>query len=190
MSSAVLQMKNANVDRVFFLSRIPSLHLHFMTQAESQGYHPRYAITSIDTPNFLVSNVPKAQLSGTVGVGWQPTMDVAGPQDPGDGTSRARCHSILRKAGITFKDRVAENFALSYCESLFLIKQALELSRVPSPAGLRAGLDKLASGYDSVLTFRARFGPGRNAGVSAVRDMRFDDSCMCFKYIGGLVAVR
>ena len=55
---------------------------------------------------------------------------------------------------------------------------------------LRAGADRIGGRAYSTQTYATRFVPGRFDGVGAVRVLRFDAACTCFRYLTGDVPVR
>lgn len=189
VANAVLRFRASDVDRVFFMSISSGHAFLFMPQAESQGYRPRYGLTSFNMPEFLQNNVPKAQLVGAVGAGWTPTLDVAKSKAPGPAPPTLRCLDIMTKAGVELADRTAETYALSYCEALFFLQAALGRAPALSASGLRQGVESLGDGFASALVIQTRFGRGRHAGVSAFRDLSFESSCECFVYSGGSQAL-
>lgn len=180
-ANAVLRFRQEDVTRVLFLDQEGGLAYFFMTAAESQAYRPRYGLSTASYPSFLELNVPPAQLSGSVGVGWMPTKDVAQNPTPTD-ASVARCDAILRKAGQEPADRVAEGVGHAFCDWLFFLDRALELAPTLSLAGLQQGVEAIGTSFDPALTFSSRLGPGRHDGASSYRNLAFDDGCRCFRY--------
>ena len=183
-SSMVLRFKTSGITHVLFLGTYTSASYFFPTYAESQGYRPRYAYTSTEMPSYTEKNEPAAQLARSVAVGWRPTLDVNPPQDPKDNANEQLCLRVVHRAGIETNDRVAENSVLGVCEFLLFLKQGLEGAPELSPAGLRARVDRLGSGFASSQTPRTLFAPGRYDGVAALRWVAFDSACACFRYSG------
>jgi hypothetical protein len=81
------------------------------------------------------------------------------------------------------------SLALGYCDGLLLLQRALAGAQEISLARLRAGVDQLATSFESPMTFATHFAPGRHDGAAAVRMLAFDGSCTCFVYRGGLRGV-
>ena len=178
-SNAVLRMRSRGVDRVLFLGSGLSLPYVFPTVAESQGYRPRYGITTDDGPAFMAENAPAAQMSGAMAVGWEPQYDVA----DSDGVLRDQpqwraCVAVVKRAGFTARDG-------RRCTALYFLEAALRRSSTVTPAALRAGADRLGATAYSTQTYATRFGPGRYDGVAAVRVLRLEESCTCFRYLTG-----
>ncbi|HYZ92441.1 MAG TPA: hypothetical protein VFA34_08605, partial [Actinomycetota bacterium] len=71
ISAGVLRFRSNGVTHVLIIDDSGLVAFAWMQQAESQGYRPRYGLTSADAPSaFLINNVPHAQLRGSIGVGW------------------------------------------------------------------------------------------------------------------------
>jgi len=182
-SAAVLQMRQAGVDRVLFLGSGLSLPFVFPTVAESQGYRPRYGITTDDGPDFMATNAPAEQMTGAMAVGWEPQYDVADSDAVlrGDRLWQS-CAAVMRKAGFTPRDG-------RRCTAVYFLERALDGARDLTAASLRAGADRIGSLPYSTQTYDTFFQPGRYDGVSAVRVLRFDASCTCFRYLTGELPV-
>ncbi|MGZ6793505.1 MAG: ABC transporter substrate-binding protein, partial [Mycobacteriales bacterium] len=70
LSAAVLQFSGNGVTHVIAAD---STLVAFQLSASSQGYRPRYAVTTYNAPlGFLQNVAPKDQQVGDVGVGWAP----------------------------------------------------------------------------------------------------------------------
>ncbi|HEU5033275.1 MAG TPA: hypothetical protein VFT62_00795 [Mycobacteriales bacterium] len=102
MSSAVLQFRQARVDRVMFVSQgaEANLVLAFSEVANQQQWHPGYALSSLAVPEALALNAPAAQLANARGLGWLPALDTQDlRQAPATSTGRA-CLARLQRQGI------------------------------------------------------------------------------------------
>lgn len=183
-SSVALRFRSKGITHALFLATTGPLLFVFTAAAESNGYRPRYGVTSTDEPESNQNNDPPAQLRGAMGVGWQPAYDVAEEQDPKDNPAQARCQNSLKKRAVNVPSRLFLFNVLAVCDGLFFLKATLDRAGALTPAGVRAAADRLGTAYQSPLTFATRFGPGRFDGVSAVRLLVFDEACGCFKYKG------
>jgi hypothetical protein len=187
MSSAVLRFRGNGVSRVVFLQQGINGPYMFMQAADSQGYHPRYALSSTDAPTALSSLAPAGQLRGTVGMGWVPVIDVPADKEDRHAPGRKACLDLLRKkTGETFSNRTVEYVGLGFCDSLWFFLHAA--GRAPSVdlAGLRTAVAGLGATYQSPLVLGSSFGPGHRDGAAMSRDLRYLDTCSCFAYNGGL----
>ena len=92
-----LRFASAHVTHVLSLPPIEADQALFMQNAEQQRYRPRYGFTSYSLPLTVQQNpqvVPRAQLVGTLGVGWEPTNDVDAAHDPGQNPGQERCLAV------------------------------------------------------------------------------------------------
>jgi len=181
--AAVLQMQGEGVDRVLFLGSGLSLPFVFPTVANSQGYRPHYGITSDDGPDFMATNAPAEQMAGAMAVGWEPQYDVPDSDAVlrGDALWQS-CAAVMRKAGFIPRDG-------RRCTAVYFLERALDGAPDLTASSLRAGADRIGPGPYSTQTYDTYFRPGRYDGVSAVRVLRFNGSCTCFRYLTGELPV-
>jgi hypothetical protein len=178
-SAAVLQLRSKGVDRVLFLGSGLALPFVFPTAAESNGYRPRYGITSDEGPDFMASTAPEAQMSGAMAVGWEPQYDVADSDSVLAQSSVWReCAEVMRKAGFTPRDG-------RRCTAIYFLERGLQGAPGLTPETLRQGVDRIKRAAYSTQTYATFYGPGRFDGVGAVRMLRFQAECTCFRYISG-----
>lgn len=178
-ANAVLRFKAEGINRVLFLPSGWVILTVFPPAAESQGYRPRYGVDSWESPQYLVNNAPAAQLQGAVGLGWLPKDDL----DPTAAIAALRtlpnwghCAAAVRAAGYS------ETWA-AYCTPFLFLQEAIARGTGLTPAGLRAGADKLGDAPYSTANFGTFFGPGRYDGASLGRNIAYDGGCGCFKYV-------
>jgi ABC-type branched-subunit amino acid transport system substrate-binding protein len=171
-SSIVLRFRNEGIDHVLF-TQGPVFPLGFMTNAESQGYRPRYALTNQENLTFLQSNAPGAQLQNASGITWQ---DV--PNFPLENAGYRLCQAIHPEAVLN-----------PYCGMLLFIKAAFDRGASPTPASFAAAVQSLGTSFVSPQALVARFTPREyQDGEGAVRPFAWSRSCSCFNYTGGVVA--
>ncbi len=181
-SGTVVKMASLGVDRVIPLGASP---VFLMTAAESQGYHPQYAITSTFGPGALLETAaPRAQLAGAAGIGWSKYLDIGAGTRPGAvSTNETRCFTIMREAGEQSTSATTQAFQAALCNVLMFLKAAAHAYGV-SPDLLNLVRSKGLT-FPPADAFAVRMVPGRADGVAAYRDLRFEDGCSCFQYIGG-----
>lgn len=180
-NNAVLRFRAENINEVILAPTGGTIPFVFMQSADSQGYRPRYALNSLEVPAFVTQNVPVAQLTGSVGVGWLPASDVY-YKEVAHGVNPAEdlCYAITKRNGDEVK---------RYCDGLFFLAAALQKAPAFTPAGLRAGVEALGTSYDSPWTFATRLGPNRYDGARQVRALAFVDACACYRYNGPAIEV-
>jgi hypothetical protein len=91
--------------------------------------------------------------------------------------------AVVRKAGFSNRDG-------RRCTGLYFLEAALRDASAPTPAMLRRGADRIGATSYSTQTYATRFRPGRYDGVSAVRVLRVDPACTCFRYLTGDLTAR
>jgi ABC-type branched-subunit amino acid transport system substrate-binding protein len=183
IGNAILSFRSKGVDRVLFAEWAGILPFVMLAAADGQGYHPRYAFSSIDRANTQASQSKQSQLHGALNVGWTPDEDVDISQDRRGGNA-ALCLRIGKEKGVS-GDQAGGGFRLYmqiFCDSIFFLKAAAEHATALTPDGLRASVESLGTSYDSSYTFATRFGPGRHDGAAEMRVSRYDDGCGCFLY--------
>jgi hypothetical protein len=190
LSAGVLRFRASGVTHVLVVDDAGLASMVWMAQAESQGFRPKYGMTSVNAPSALLhQNVPHSQLRGSMGVGWVPMSDVLPAQDPPQTAEDARCLAIMKRKGVDTTARTEKLLALWTCNVTFFLERAVERSSTFSAQGLRASIDGLSRSFKPTGTFAARFGAGRLDGTSAVRNFVFNDGCDCFRYTSAVYAV-
>jgi len=175
-ASAVLQFKGAGVNHVIFTPDGGDGLIFFTAAAESQGYRPRYAITTGSVPAGMSDAAP-AQGEGALAVSWQvsdllnlnapPSSFPAVPSSAG----RAKCDQVYGKYAAAHNAPVASFYA--WCDALAVMQTALA-GRPAAVAMLLAGIESLAS-FDAANTWApARFARSHYDGGTAVRVLRWD----------------
>jgi len=180
VSATILRFRSENITHVLFVPTGGAVPFIFMSEAEAQGFRPRYAMNSLDIPYFVGDQTNSNQLHGALAIGWSPGSDTHHEQDPTPVTpNRALCYSITKT-----------NDATRYCDGLFFLKAALDRATEFDAAGLRAAVEGLGSSFDPVFSLQDKFGPNLHDGASAVRLVAYDDACSCFAYKGPLVPIE
>ncbi|MGZ6825965.1 MAG: ABC transporter substrate-binding protein, partial [Mycobacteriales bacterium] len=153
LSAAVLQFSGNGVTHVIAAD---STLVAFQLSASSQGYRPRYAVTTYNAPlGFLQDVAPKDQQVGDVGVGWAPAFDVDDQHDPGStGPGEVECLAMLKKGGQTFTGkRLALTLALAFCDGFRLLDQGAVAGGGLSGQQLFAGIQKVAPRFSTAFSF-------------------------------------
>ena len=184
--AAILRFATMGITHVVMFGDA-NLTLQFMIQASTQGFRPRYGLSSYNAPQLLATN-QGGQLQRAVGIGFEPALDVDKPQEPPPTPADALCRKIMTDDGQPPEDSRFELAQAHHtCEGLFLLKAVLDRHAALQPASFSAGLEGLGTTYQPVLTFATQFGPGRHVGASAYRPLAFISGCSCFTYTGGLM---
>lgn len=192
VQSAVLKFKTEGVDHVFFMVAGGGAPLIFMNQAQSQGYFPRYAFSSYDTPGFVLqAGAPPTQLRGSLGAGWFLTADVdAAHGEPfPTGPAEEECYKAVQADGDAPPPARAAGFTAAVaCDGTFMLRDAaLGLNSSISIGSWAAAAERLGTRFQASYSLPngTRFSPGRRAGGAVYRDLAFVDTCNCFQYVSG-----
>lgn len=190
ISSAVLQFSAQQVSHVLILDSAAVATFLFMQEAESQGYRPRYGLNTQNgntaLSDLLASSNSQDQLINSLSIGWAPTLDLRGAEDPDEKASplRRRCVKILEDGGLSaFTSGNAKGQAMIVCEEVWFFEAAAKAAgRNLTTQSFIAGIESIRSTVDSPLTLGNKFGPGRHDGVARVADAAYVNECRCFRY--------
>ncbi len=188
MSSAVLRFRQSNITQVAFVSGASegNLLLLFATAAESQGYHPHYALTSVAIPTVQEANTPPAQLANARGLGWLPSVDTT--QGAADLRPVQRtCLADLKARGLVPTSPADRTFAYTTCDAVGLYAAVLSrTSGASDRSSVLAGAQALGTSYSSPATYGGLtdFRSGRRTGPAQGRLFGWSPGCSCFTYTG------
>jgi hypothetical protein len=181
---AVLSFRAAGVTRVLGIALSPLL---FMQAAEAQQYHPLWGLNSQWGAGALLQTAaPQGQLSGSMGVGWQPYSDVDSGHNPGPVSgNETLCKKIMADAGQDASAAPTTRlFQLQTCDHIFFLQHTLTGTPEVSARQLARQVQAVGDSYPSAVSFASRFPGGRFDGAAAYRVFRYDDGCSCFVYSG------
>jgi hypothetical protein len=187
VQNTVLRLRNDGVDHVVLVDNGGAMTLLFANDAYSQHYLPRYAGTSSNGFQALLSagDIQPAVLAGAVGAGWEPLIDLPAAASKAKLSAAGKaCRALMAKAGMTFSDVNSEAVAFGYCDKVSLLVAAVG-SRAPTLAGFVDGLNSLTT-FASARGMASRFSASRHDGGSGYYAMAFDSGCSCFAYNGGM----
>jgi hypothetical protein len=188
INAAVLRFAGLGITHVVFFASNGSVPAFFMNGASSQGYEPRYGLTSNDTPQVLPANItdPKGQLHGSVGIGWLPGVDSIDGNKPGTAPSeQAACEKLMRDGGLQGRDANSRTQLALVCDAWSFTRMAFSKGGDVSPQAFVRGEEALGTSFRSASVIGTSFGPGKHDGVGAVRRLAFNDNCTCFRYTSG-----
>jgi hypothetical protein len=193
MQSAVLKFQTNGVNKVVFVSGSveSNMLLYFATAAESQSYHPGYALTSAAAAALQEANTPKAQLANAVGLGWMPSLDSS--HVPPLLPAGRRCLQDLQKAaGLTPQSPADRVYAFGACDTVGLYDAALRATHGdPNVSGVLASVAALRTGFAGATSYgeRTDFSAGRRTGPAQGRIFAWSTGCTCFDYTGSPVSL-
>jgi len=184
-TNAELRFSSEGVDLVVFATPGGAAETYFMSNAQTQGYHPKYGIWSADSPYVLATTAPKAQLSGSVGVGYLPGLDVAAGQDPTARTAAAKSCLALGRSMNLDESGLGNALVRTSCDVFFNLQRAMRATgATTSTAALEQAIDAIGSSYAPASTFAIHWSPGHHDAAAGYRNLTYNDSCSCFTYVG------
>jgi hypothetical protein len=184
VAAAVLKFHGDGVNRVMSSGANMA---SFSSQANSQGYHPQYAVSDIDTTMTLSPST-----------GFQPdpqnfdgALDVSNSQygattTPGVAVSplTAQCDGWLVKGHAQLKAEQGDGYAGGVCDQWNMF--VLGATHAPSlqRSALAGGLDSVGYYYQSYPGAPALWNqPGKTWAGPYWRPLRYNKSCTCWKII-------
>jgi ABC-type branched-subunit amino acid transport system substrate-binding protein len=184
-TGGALKFKSQRVDRVFFAPG--GQPIYFALAAQSQGYHPRYELGSLEYPTALADNLPAEQLAGSMGLGWLPYLDL--PSNAWSSVSTpgiARCRKAMASAHQDFTSGTTLGIAAWICDEWFFLQQVFAGTAATDEAGFRRAAEELAGSFRPASTFSTSYATGRtHDGASTYRLVAFKASCSCYAYSSG-----
>jgi ABC-type branched-subunit amino acid transport system substrate-binding protein len=183
-NAGVLSFQARGVDRVFFAPG--GQPIYFILAAAQQAYHPRYEMGSLEYPTVIAANnMPADQLSGSMGLGWLPYMDLPSNQWASVTTPGiAECRKAMTQAKQDFSSGTTLGIAAWICDEWFFLRDAFAAGATPDEAGLRRAAESLGRTFRPAATFASLLSTGRtHDGASQYRLLAYGDDCSCFRYI-------
>lgn len=195
-ANAVTAFRRQGIELVIIFEGHAGASGPFTHVAASQQAAFRYGLASVSHPSMQARNrkylVHEDALRSATVVGWHPTADLlydrGGVRELPPAAHRWRW--LLAERGLTFPDQCcALGAALTMVERLTFLKAGLEAGPGDSVSRerLRAGVESLGDRFDSVLTPRTWFGPGRHDGAGAVRLAGWSEACQCLRYTSSAI---
>lgn len=202
---AVLKFKSEGVTTVMAVTTAESVvWAFFASEAENQGYRPRYLVTSDAQPHVMATNsgaltIPPEQIKNVRGFGWKPIIDI-GPKAPARTASqdvqRKLCLKMSSTAGNAITGSGTDTGKLSWyfdmCDTVLFVGKLLAATRGSvDRSALYAQYDGVAGAFVSAGSPTGRFNApaGRRDAISWVTPFAYDGPCSCMKYDGQPVSV-
>ena len=187
VSGAVLAFRQADVDRVMFVSDQESVALLlFANNASPQQYFPGYALSSNAQAEPLRPNLPADQWPQLHGVGTSPYTDVADDGSDPAGVE-ARCVRLSRRGGVTAQAHVDYAFIHGACGLFLLLEAGLERTGGNAEAAaLQAAINGLGTSFrgPGLVANATRYSADAHDGPDAVQVFGYEQKCTCVRYRG------
>jgi len=181
----VVRFNSKHVDRVLIFGGWNFGMASFAKTAETQGYHPRYGVSSISGPNEMkLQGVPSTQLRGAQGVGWWTFADVPYPGDAASfNSTAATCKKIMVGARQPWTPNTYL-MAMKFCDNFLLLKALADRGGAISQPAFYGAADRLGTSFTSPYMWKTSFRPGDHNGALYLRNLAYDPPCDCFRYTG------
>jgi hypothetical protein len=189
MASAELRFASAGVTHVLNIPPVAAVMLFFMDVAQTQQYHPRYGFTSYDVLNQAPNDLPHSQLTGSMGVGFDPGYDAAPAVSPQPNAEAKACDNNERRAGVGNNTPLSIGNARDFCDALNLFVKAATAGGGFTAADLTAGMAAVGHSFVPGGTFGSKLSASDHSMPAYVRDLFWQPSCSCYEYRGGLHAM-
>ncbi|HWC14234.1 MAG TPA: hypothetical protein VG929_06535 [Actinomycetota bacterium] len=191
INSAVLRFQTQGITHVFLLDGAAGLcggaclTTLFTRRADSQEYFPRYGFNGNNQAKTgqQAGLYPARQLRGSVVVEW---ADADKSYDEGYKVNQARerCYALMRDAGVPMDNANRQAYARFACEQFWFF-QLIEsiLGRAPlSSDNFMVTLNKVGSKFPSPNAYGVHFSSTQHDALAAARNMKFVNSCSCYKW--------
>ena len=192
-ASAVLKFSSEGINRVFFMAPGGAVATYFMQTASTQGYHPRYGIWSADSPYVLAITGAKDQLVNSMGIGYEPGLDVQSSDDPTASTPAAKaCMKFWNTLGQSDNSGLNSPLKRAMCDGFNTLLRAVAFNThtLTSTVALEAGYDAIGTTYNPAATFLMRVAPGGHDMANGYRRLAYQSGCSCFMYSGSTLRLR
>jgi hypothetical protein len=182
-NAGVLSFKARRVDRVFFAPG--GQPIYFILAAAQQAYNPRYELGSLEYPTVIAANnMPADQLSGSMGLGWLPYLDL--PSNAWSSVTTpgiTECRKALAQAQQDFSSGTTLAIGAWICDEWTFLRDTFAAGATPDEAGLRRAAESLGRSFTPAATFGSSLSVGgTHDGASQYRLLAYNDACACYRY--------
>jgi hypothetical protein len=159
----------------------------WLRRAESQNYRPRYGLNENNAPTLGHSQglYPPEQLQEAVAVAWA-DLDKAADEGWRVNKTRERCLTMMRDHGVPLGNANQQNDAMQACDELSFLQTIIngKLDGVPRVSDQFVGaVNTLGTSFPSTKAYGTLFSPSRHDGIAAARNIKFQSSCDCWRYV-------
>jgi hypothetical protein len=183
VAQAVLKFQQAGVNRV--MSSGSNLAA-FSRQAQSQGYHPQYAVSAIDTTLELTPSTgfapDQTNFDGAIDIS---NTQYGATNTPGLALSpeTTKCNEMLTKGGAQ-KAQDGDGFAGGVCNQWNMLVLGVSQAPTLTRGALATGLSKVGYFAQSFPGAPALWNdPAKTAAGPYWRPVKYQGSCNCWKVV-------
>lgn len=178
--SAVLRFRAGGVTHVIFaIANGAFLTGPFISNAEQQGWRPRYMFNTSTFPGAAPGSKANAQLNRSLLLSWS-SSDQGWEQGYSKTPRMQQCLSILKAGGHPPpRDGLMGQELAWFCDYLFFMKDTLEGVTDFTHAGFAAAVARQPA-KEPVWTYRSHLPGGRRDAAAAYRMATYDPGCGCY----------
>jgi ABC-type branched-subunit amino acid transport system substrate-binding protein len=184
IQAAVLKFRSQGVNRI--MTEGPPI-LVFALEAQAQGWHPQYLLTSATGGAVVQDEVPAGQAQYVHGAGWLPEVDVPVAHRAPLTAPERHCLAMLKTEGMVPRQYNDFLYAYTTCDGLSLYETALEHDGDSTNAGhVVSAIEALGTSWHgaSMVDGATRFSASDRDGPADYRVFGWAKSCSCFAYTG------
>jgi hypothetical protein len=186
----VLKLRSDDVTHVLILEASATISLLFGNNADSQHYYPRYGANSQTGQQALAESgaYPKSQLPGTIGIGWEPSLDISTTENTASGPYsndlQRQCSALYKAHGVEFEDQNAAAVGYLNCNDMWFFRDVMNKTRLLTRDGFMAVVNNLGL-FKSLTVFPTKLDAAHHDAIAAVRYWVYKPECGCMRYASG-----
>ena len=192
INNAVLDFRASGITHVIIYDDNGVASLFFMQAAQNQKYHPRYGINSGNNMQVLIKLVDASQLNGAIGIGWDPSFDIADAKSPTSkwaNSARRSCYQLMVSKKISTGQGFNETSEMMYCSVIRALKNRWDAMPTKAASNLIASINTYGSSFVDPQVDLTWLSPTQHDGNGGVYDYYYDTPSGTMKYSGGIHAL-
>jgi hypothetical protein len=186
LTNVLLRFRSEGVNRISFETAEGPALLLSSIEAQAQGYHPDWIVSSLAGLSVIGGETPIPQMQHTYGFGWMPSQDTPPQYTPTKNAAQRRCLSLLHSQKEYPKAAADYIYAYDACEAVFVYADALERNGGDTTGtAVSQAIASIGTSFQSTLNLdgRSDFSAARHNDVPMVyKPINWDGDCHCFRY--------
>jgi hypothetical protein len=186
LTNVLLRFRSEGVNRISFETAEGPALLLSSIEAQTQGYHPDWIVSSLAGLAVIGGETPIPQMQHTYGFGWVPSEDVLPQYAPTKNAAQRRCLSLLHSQKSYPKAAADYVYAYDACEAVFLYADALKRDGgATTGTAVSQAIASIGTAFQSTLNLdgRSDYSAARHNDAPLVyKPLNWDGNCHCFRY--------
>jgi hypothetical protein len=186
LTNVLLRFRSEGVNRISFETAEGPALLLSSIEAQTQGYHPDWIVSSLAGLAVIGGETPIPQMQKTYGFGWIPSEDVPPQYAPAKDAAQLRCLSLLHSQKEYPKAAADFVYAYDACEAVFVYADALTHDGGDTTGtAVSQAIASLGTSFQSTLNLdgKSDFSAARHNDAPMVyKPINWDGDCHCFRY--------